>query len=141
MVTIADIRRARESIGRYIDRTPLLHSDSLSQMSGAEVYVKCENLQHTGSFKPRGAFNKLLRLGKKKVVAASMGNHAQGVAFAASTLGLSAKIIMPETASIAKQLAVKGYGGELLLKGASLMESIEIALNEKGHAFIHPFDD
>ncbi|MCK4910043.1 MAG: threonine ammonia-lyase [Thermodesulfovibrionales bacterium] len=147
MVTIDGIRKAREAIGPYIDRTPLLHSDSISSITGAEVYVKCENLQHTGSFKPRGAFNKLISLGKvgkagkQKVIAASMGNHAQGVAFAASALGLSAKIVMPESAPIAKQLAVRGYGGELQLKGTSLMEAIDHALTEKGHAFIHPFDD
>ncbi len=144
MVTIDGIRKAREAIAPYIDRTPLLHSDSLSGLSGAEVYVKCENLQHTGSFKPRGAFNKILSLGKvgkKKVVAASMGNHAQGVAFAASALGLSAKIVMPESAPIAKQLAVMGYGGDLLLKGSSLMEAIDHALMDKEHTFIHPFDD
>ncbi len=141
MVTIDGIRKAREAIAPYIDRTPLLHSDSLSTITGAQVYVKCENLQHTGSFKPRGAFNRLLSLGKGNVIAASMGNHGQGVAFAATALGLSAKIVMPETASIAKQLAVMGYGGELLLKGSSLMESIGIAISEPGHTFIHPFDD
>ena len=110
-------------------------------MTGAEVYLKAENLQKTGSFKVRGAFNKLLSLDNKKVIAASMGNHAQGVAFAAARLGIHARIVMPESAPIVKQEATKSYGAELILFGESFQEALHYAQMQKDHAFIHAFDD
>src|SRR4030067_1950482 len=107
MLTIQDIRKALENIKDHIHKTPLIYSNSFSKMSGAEVYLKVENLQKTGSFKVRGAFNKMISV-SGKVIAASMGNHAQAVAFAASRLGEHAKIIMPVTAPIVKEEAKKG---------------------------------
>lgn len=138
---IEDIREAAEGIRDFIHKTPLIYSNSFSKMTGAEVYLKAENLQKTGSFKVRGAFNKLLSLDTKKVIAASMGNHAQGVAFAAARLGIHAKIVMPESAPIVKQEATKSYGAELILHGENFQDSLRFAQTRKDHAFIHAFDD
>lgn len=135
------IRQSRELIAPYIHKTPLIHSNSLSKISGADVFLKAENLQKTGSFKVRGAFNKLIRSRPAGVIAASMGNHAQGVAFAAGSLGLKTTVVMPVTASIVKQEATKGYGAEVILRGDSFSESLNYALSQKGYTFIHPFDD
>lgn len=110
-------------------------------MTGAEVYLKAENLQKTGSFKVRGAFNKIIRIGQQRVAAASMGNHAQGVAFAASRLGKQATIVMPVTASIVKQEATRGYGAEVLLHGENFAEALAHARTLPGHVFVHAFDD
>jgi len=109
-------------------------------MTGAEVYLKAENLQKTGSFKVRGAFNKLLHI-KGIVIAASMGNHAQAVAFAAKRIGIHAKIVMPLTAPIVKEEATKGYGAEVVLYGEGFKEALDFALSKKDHIFIHAFDD
>jgi threonine dehydratase len=141
MVSLKDIERARSAISTHLDRTPLIYSDSLSRMSGAEVFLKCENLQRTGSFKTRGAFNKLVPFKGGKVIAASMGNHAQGVAYAASILGISAKIVMPGGVSIVKENAVRAYGAEVVLEGETLGEAVEYARGQKGYTFIHPYDD
>jgi threonine dehydratase len=140
-VDIKDIRKAAEVIGDFVHKTPLIYSNSFSAMTGAEVYLKAENLQKTGSFKTRGAFYKLNSLGNKNVIAASMGNHAQGVAYAAGKLGIHAKIVMPLSASIVKQEATKGYGAELVLYGESFQEALQYARSQKGHVFIHAFDD
>jgi threonine dehydratase len=119
----------------------------LSSLAGFEVYLKLENLQATGSFKIRGATYKILteldRIGKGGVVAASAGNHAQGVALAANRAGLASTIIMPEWASISKQEATRGYGGKVILYGQSVADSIKKAreLSKDGKTFIHPFDD
>ena len=138
---IKDIRKAAEVIGDFVHKTPLIHSNSFSSMTGAEVFLKAENLQKTGSFKVRGAFYKLNSLGNKNVIAASMGNHAQGVAYAAAKLGIHAKIVMPLSASIVKQEATKGYGAELVLHGESFQEALQYARSQEGHVFIHAFDD
>jgi threonine dehydratase len=138
---LREIEEAQKNIGPYIHKTPLVHSSSFSLMTEAEVWFKCENLQKTGSFKVRGSFNKIIKAGAKKVIAASMGNHAQGVAYAAARLGIKAKIVMPETVSIVKESATRGYGAEVVLKGETLSEALEYALSLKGYAFIHPFDD
>jgi threonine dehydratase len=140
MVTTERIREAYSRISGHISITPLMYSDSLSRVTGAHVYLKCENFQKTGSFKVRGAFNKLSRV-KGKVIAASMGNHAQGVAAAAAALGLKATIVMPEGASPAKEIAVRSYGAEVILKGQTLTDSIEYAQARRGFTFIHPYDD
>ena len=141
MITIADIRQARANIAAHIHKTPLIHSNSLSNMSGAEVYLKLENLQKTGSFKVRGAFNKLLSVTDEKVIAASMGNHAQAVAYAAGKLEKKATIVMPETAAIVKQEATRGYGAEVILHGEKFNDALDFALSRRDAVFIHPFDD
>ncbi|MFZ0051041.1 MAG: pyridoxal-phosphate dependent enzyme, partial [Desulfobaccales bacterium] len=122
MITLRDIEAARERIKGVALRTPLIYSHTLSRVSGREVYLKLENLQATGSFKLRGAMNRLSLLkergeGGGKVVAASAGNHGQGVAFAAAHLGIPATIVMPQGASISKQMATQGYGAQVILSG------------------------
>jgi threonine dehydratase len=141
MVSLPDIEQARGNIAVHIHKTPLIPSNSLSSLSGAEVYLKLENLQKTGSFKVRGAFNKLAAVADKKVIAASMGNHAQAVAYAAGRLGKQATIVMPETASIIKQEATRGYGAEVILHGERFNDALDHALSRKDAVFIHPFDD
>lgn len=140
MLTIQDIQRVLENIGDHIHKTPLIYSNSFSKMTGAEVYLKAENLQKTGSFKVRGAFNKMVHI-KGNVIAASMGNHAQAVAFAAGRIGIHAKIVMPVTAPIVKEEATKSYGAEVVLHGESFKEALDYALSQKGYTFIHAFDD
>lgn len=144
LITIKDILHAYENIRSFVHKTPLIYSNSLSRMSGAEVYLKAENLQKTGSFKVRGAFNRMIpipTLRDGKVIAASMGNHAQGVAYAASRLGLHAKIVMPVNATIVKEEAAKGYGAEVLLYGETFKDALEYAGSQKDYVFIHAFDD
>jgi threonine dehydratase len=141
MVEIDDIRRALGKIRQYVHKTPLIYSRSFSDLSGAEVYLKAENLQKTGSFKVRGAFHKIQEVKGGKVIAASMGNHAQGVAFAAGTLGMEARIIMPFTSSIVKQEATRGYGAEVVLHGESFQEALDFALSQRDFEFIHAYDD
>ena len=142
-----EIELARKRIRKAIRRTPLVYSDTFSKMAGKEVYLKLENLQKAGSFKIRGAYNKLSQfsapLKKKGVVAASAGNHAQGVAFASSLLGVHATIVMPVGASMAKQTATKAYGGEVILFGQDTDEALAYASKfaEKGQNLVHPFDD
>jgi threonine dehydratase len=141
MIDIEDIRNAHEKIKPYIHKTPLMHSNSFSVISGADIYIKAENLQKTGSFKVRGAFNKIMNISGDKVIAASMGNHAQGVAFAAGILEKSAKIVMPVNAPIVKQEATKGYGAEVLIHGQSFQEALDFAVSQKDYTFIHAYDD
>ncbi len=141
MITIKDITEAYERIKPFVHGTPLVYSSSFSSMMGAEVYLKTENLQKTGSFKVRGAFNKLKGINDGKVIAASMGNHAQGVAYAAGRLGLRAKIVMPVTAPIVKEEATRGYGAEVVLYGETFKDALEYAMSQKGYVFIHAFDD
>jgi len=128
MISLREIEDAAEKISGHVHRTPLIRSDTFSQMTGAEVYLKAENLQKTGSFKVRGAFYKLSSLGQERVIAASMGNHAQGVAYVAARLGVQAKVVMPLTAPIVKQEATKGYGAEVELYGATYQEALTHAL-------------
>lgn len=147
MVSLDDIRKADSILEGRILRTPLVYSPYFSAQAGAEVYLKLENLQKTGSFKLRGATNKIQtyldRIGPRGVVAASAGNHAQGVAHAAREAGIPATIVMPEWASITKQEATRGYGGKIRLKGESLTASIREAEAsvESGMTLIHPFND
>lgn len=141
MLSVKDIKSAFKKIRSHIHRTPLMYSNSFSKMTGAEVYLKAENLQKTGSFKVRGAFNKMINMRGEKVVAASMGNHAQAVAFAASRLGINAKIVMPVTAPIVKEEATKGYGAEVILHGENFKEALDYALSQRDRIFIHAFDD
>jgi threonine dehydratase len=147
MVNLEEIQRAAEVLEGVASRTPLVYSNYLSRRFEANVYLKLENLQKTGSFKFRGAYYKMLKildnLEPEGVVAASAGNHAQGVAHASQLLGVSSSIVMPEWASISKQLATRSYGGRVVLAGKSLAESLAAArkLEEEGRTLIHPYDD
>jgi threonine dehydratase len=140
------LRAARE-LQEVVRRTPLLTSESLSALVGTELLLKAEHLQKTGSFKVRGAYIRLLRLaeeGARRVVAASAGNHAQGVAWAARRLGLEARIFMPESASLPKVQATRGYGAEVVLEGKNFDEALAAARSyaeESGAQLVHPFDD
>lgn len=140
-IDLSSIQDALKSISPYVHKSPLIYSNSFSKMFDAEVYIKAENLQKTGSFKVRGAFNKLMKLKADMVIAASMGNHAQGIAFAAMSLGLKASIVMPSTASIVKQEATKGYGAEVVLYGETFNDALDYAMSQKDYTFIHAFDD
>ncbi|MEK7880764.1 MAG: threonine ammonia-lyase [Deltaproteobacteria bacterium] len=147
-LTAGLIREAKAAAEGVIRPTPLVYSTSFSFLFGADIYLKLENLQKTGSFKPRGAYNKIRSLTneekKRGVIAASSGNHAQGVAWAASFCGIKSTIVMPETAPITKRVATVGYGASVVSHGSSFDEAcaraIEIA-RKKGLTFIHPFDD
>ena len=147
MISLSDIENAQRILAGKVIRTPLIYSPTFSKMSGAQIFLKLENLQKTGSFKSRGATYKIVsrrgEIGPQGVVAASAGNHAQGVALAAKQANLPATIVMPEWASITKQEATRGYGGEVMLRGESIGESIAYALelSEQGRTFIHPYDD
>jgi threonine dehydratase len=147
MVSLADIEAAKIRISPHIIHTPLVYSPTISDMSGANVYLKLETLQKAGSFKVRGATNKILSTIdtslKQGVVAASAGNHGQGVAVAAHSAGIPATIVMPEWSSLSKQEATRGYGAQVLIHGTSLEESITRAqeIARKGSLFIHPYDD
>jgi len=142
-----EIESARNKIRRAILRTPMIYSDTFSRLTGKEVFLKLENLQKTGSFKIRGAYYKLSQftpsMKSRGVVAASAGNHAQGVALASSILGIHSTLVMPEGVSLAKQLATQAYGGEIVLFGQNTEEALHYAkrLTEGGKFFIHPFDD
>src|ERR1700677_4140969 len=146
-VSSDDIAAARKLLHDVISDTPVLHSWVLSETVGGPVYLKCENLQRTGSFKVRGAFLRIARLSDAErargVVAASAGNHAQGVAFAAALLGCSATVVMPEGAPLPKVQATRGYGAEVILHGHNVEDALgeALALAERtGAVFIHPYD-
>lgn len=147
MISIEKIKQAADLIKRKVIRTPLVYSPFLSHMFGGEIYLKLENLQKTGSFKIRGATYCILKnkdeIGPGGVVAASAGNHAQGVALAARQANIPATIVMPEWASISKQEATRAYGGGVVIAGQTLGESIKKAeeMVQEGKTFIHPFDD
>lgn len=147
-ITIHEIKKAEELLSGIIKETPLDRSRTFSEMTSSEVYLKLENLQKTGSFKTRGAYIKLLSLGKQEkengVIAASAGNHAQGVAYSSSLLKIKAKVIMPENASPAKIDATKGYGAEVILHGKEFNDSLDYAISvskEEKLTFIHAYDD
>jgi len=147
-VTLSSIRAARARIGESIYVSPCQPSHDLSELAGLPLYLKLENLQRTGSFKERGALNKLLTLSeterKRGVITASAGNHAQGVAFHASMLGVRAQIVMPLATPQIKVAATRGFGAEIVLHGASYDEACEEATRRchaEGRTFIHPFDD
>ena len=147
-VTLQDIKNAKETIKNIVKQTDILESVKLSNMTGANVFYKCENLQKTGSFKLRGACNKIANLTDKEksngVIASSAGNHAQGVALGASMTGIKATIVMPATAPLAKVTATKGYGAEVVLNGLVYDDAYAKAVElqkETGATFLHPFDD
>jgi threonine dehydratase len=145
---IDDVRAARERVGARVRKTPLLPAGELSRRVGARTLLKAENLQLTGSFKVRGAFNRLSQLSDAEraagVVAASAGNHAQGLAFAARALGVEATAVMPAGAPLAKIAAVKQYGGEVVLNEGSYDEAKHAAdelSRGAGKVLVHAFDD
>ena len=146
MVTLHDIETARARIAPFVKRTPLERSEALSNRLGTNVYVKYELFQKTGSFKPRGAFNKMLSLTeeqrKKGVVAVSGGNHAQGVAYAATALGVDSLILMPANTPSNYLDAARGYGAniELLPNIAAAFAEVERHVS-LGRTYVHPFDD
>jgi len=147
-VSIADVRAAAERISGAVVRTPTLHSRTLSQLTGANVYLKFENLQFTAAYKERGALNTLLQLDAgaraKGVIAASAGNHAQGLAYHATRLGIPSTIVMPKNTPIVKVTQTEGHGANVVLHGetfdAAYQHSRELEA-ERGFTFIHPFDD
>lgn len=146
-VTPDDVVAARELLRDVISPTPVMYSRALSEQAGGPVYLKCENLQRTGSFKIRGAYTRIARLTEEErsrgVIAASAGNHAQGVALAASLLGAKATVIMPERAPIPKVEATRAYGADVVLHGSSVEDTLAEALRRAeadGSVFIHPFD-
>ena len=146
-VTLADIEAARVLLDGVAVRTPMEESRWLSAVAGGEVRIKAENLQRTGSFKARGAYVRLSRLSEEErargVVAASAGNHAQGVALAAQLVGTRATVFMPEGAPIPKERATRGYGAEVVFTGTYLEDALVAAreFSERtGAALIHPFD-
>ncbi|NYD43002.1 threonine ammonia-lyase [Nocardioides panaciterrulae] len=146
-VTLADIEAAREVLRGVAVDTPMEESRWLSAYAGGPVRLKCENLQRTGSFKARGAYVRISRLSAAErangVVAASAGNHAQGVALAAQLLGIKATVFMPEGAPIPKENATRGYGADVVFHGRYLEHALEAAEKfaaETGAVLIHPFD-
>lgn len=145
MVNIEAIEKTRNRLAPVVFHTPLAPSPHLSRLVGAEVFLKLENLQRTGSFKIRGAYSRLYSLaaqGHKAVVTASAGNHAQGVALAARLLNLKATIIMPENVSLSKREATAAYGTDVRLVGESVEDGFSAARSlEGGLTLVHPFDD
>ncbi len=147
-ITIDDIIAARKRITHVAVITPLDFSHTLSRLSGNDIYIKLENLQRTGSFKIRGAYNKISALDPslrtRGVMAASAGNHAQGVAYAARELGIPCLIVMPAVASLSKIEATKSYGAQVKLAGTNYDEAYETAKqlqSDTGMTFVHAFDD
>jgi threonine dehydratase len=147
-LTLADVQAARERLGSAIYRTPCARSEALSRMTGQSIFLKLENLQMTGSFKERGALNKIATLTAEQrsrgVVAASAGNHAQGVAYHATERGIRSVIVMPLTTPLVKVTATRGFGAEVVLHGGNYDEACTEALRlceAEGMTFIHPFDD
>jgi threonine dehydratase len=145
--TLADFERARATVGEVVGITPMESSTYLSELLGVDVWMKCENLQRTGSYKIRGAYNRLVNLSDDEkargVVAASAGNHAQGVAFAARELGIRSTIFMPIGVALPKLSATRDYGADVELSGHVVDETLRAAAqfaDETGAVFIHPFD-
>ncbi len=146
-VTLADVEAVSELVAEVAITTPMEESRWLQAIVGGQVLLKCENLQRTGSFKIRGAYTRISRLSAEErargVVAASAGNHAQGVALAAQLLGITATVFMPEGAPIPKANATRGYGADVRFHGEYLTQALVAAqqfADETGAVFIHPFD-
>ena len=146
--TIADVYRADKQLAGIVRKTRLIASDFFSEQSGNEVFLKPENMQHTGAFKLRGAYNKISQLTDEEksrgVITSSAGNHAQGVAFAAQKLGVKAVICMPATTPILKVEATKNFGAEVILHGDSFDDAYAYSLElqkKHGYVYVHPFND
>jgi threonine dehydratase len=148
VITLAEIEAARKALVGQVLRTPMLLAPRLSELTGARVHVKYENLQVTNAFKERGAFVKLSSLSVAKrergVIAMSSGNHAQAVAYHARRLGIKATIVMPETTPFVKVEATRAHGAEVVLEGDGVSEAqarAETIARERGLSFVHPYDD
>ncbi|MEH7460775.1 threonine ammonia-lyase [Bacillus pseudomycoides] len=147
-LNIVDIKNAKQVLDRNARKTPLVKSFYLTSKTGGEIYLKLENMQLTGSFKFRGAFNKISNLTDEEkargVIACSAGNHAQGVALSSHLLGIKSKIVMPTSAPKAKVEATKGYGSEVILYGDTFDDAkakCEEIIKETGETYLHPYDD
>jgi threonine dehydratase len=147
-VTLADVQAARVRIGNAIVRTPTLRSETLSQLTGANIWLKFENLQFTAAYKERGALNRLLQLGdnarKRGVIAASAGNHAQGLAYHGRKQGVPVTIVMPVTTPLVKVQQTRSHGADVVLIGDTFEAAYIHARGleaEKGFVFVHPFDE
>lgn len=148
MLKLEDFKAAKKRVDEVIEETRLIHSDAFSTECGNDVYIKPENLQKTGAFKIRGAYNKIVKLDddakKKGLIASSAGNHAQGVAYAAKKLGVKATICMPAHTPLIKVDATKAHGAEVVLHGEvydeAYAKAVELQKSE-GYTFVHPFDD
>jgi threonine dehydratase len=147
-VSFADVEAARDAIRRFVFETPCAYSERLSKITDCKLSLKLENLQMTASYKERGAMNKILRLSDKEkkagVIAASAGNHAQGVAYAAERNGIKATIVMPETTPLAKIRGTQEFNAEVVLHGNGYDDAYQKATElqkEHGYSFIHAFDD
>lgn len=147
-LALADVQMAAERIGGSIVRTPTLHSKTLSDLTGATVYLKFENLQFTAAYKERGALNTLLQLDDaaraKGVIAASAGNHAQGLAYHGNRLGIPVTIVMPKPTPTVKVTQTEGHGASVILEGETFDEAYAHARQleaSNGYTFVHPFDD
>jgi threonine dehydratase len=148
VITLAEIEAARKALVGQVLRTPMLPAPRLSELTGARVHVKYENLQVTNAFKERGAFVKLSSLSaaerERGVIAMSSGNHAQAVAYHARRLGIKATIVMPETTPFVKVEATRAHGAEVVLEGDGVSEAqarAETIARERGLSFVHPYDD
>lgn len=146
-VLLQDIYEAQAQLRGVIEPTPMENSRNLSERVGVEVFLKCENLNRAGSFKIRGAYNRIARLSDEEkangIVAASAGNHAQGVALAAQLLGIQATVFMPVGASVPKLMATEAYGAKVKQIGRTIDESLKHARRfeqKTGSVLIHPFD-
>lgn len=148
MLTLEDFQSAKKRVDEVILETRLIHSDAFSEECGNDVYIKPENLQKTGAFKIRGAYNKIMKLSdeakEKGLIASSAGNHAQGVAYAAKKLGVKATICMPAHTPLIKVDATKAHGADVVLYGEvydeAYAKAVELQKSE-GYTFVHPFDD
>ena len=147
-LTLEKFEEASEIVTRVTNPTKLIKSDYLSQQTGAKVYLKPENMQHTGAYKLRGAYYKISTLSEeeraKGLITASAGNHAQGVAYAAKAYGCKATIVMPTVTPLIKVNRTKSYGAEVILHGDVYDDACEYAYKlaeEHGYTFVHPFDD
>jgi threonine dehydratase len=147
-VTLADIEAAAKAIEGHVERTPLRHSRTLSEITGAQVWIKFENLQFTASFKERGALNKLLSLSNSEkaagVVAMSAGNHAQGVAYHAAKLGIPATIVMPKGTPFVKIEHTRNFGARVIIEGETLADAdahSRVIEKQEKLTYVHPFDD
>ena len=148
LLTLADVRAAHERIRDAIVATPTLHSKTLSNLTGANIYLKFENLQFTAAYKERGALNALLLMpeeaGSRGVVAASAGNHAQGLSYHGTRLGVPVTIVMPKTTPTVKVMQTEAVGGKVVLEGEKFDDAYKHARlleKELGLTFVHPFDD
>jgi threonine dehydratase len=148
VIEFEQIQAAAERLKGHIERTPMRPSRTLSEITGAEVWIKFENLQFTAAYKERGALNKLLQLSeserKRGVIAASAGNHAQGLAYHGARLGIPVTIVMPRTTPMVKVEHTRGFGAEVVVDGDTYDEAGQIAVrlcDERGLTFVHPFND